>query len=419
MIDQAGGSRFDTLATHAGRRPPRAEYATLDLGSGGFDLNGADAASLARRLLDRGAAGQLSSVSAHAVLEERIAALDGGSAAVALASGRMARLVAFRTLMQPGDEVVAARQPSSGKQEALVESFKSFAWHVREADPSAPESFVEALSHKTKAILVESISNLGAITDLEAIARVAQRARVPLVVDNSFATPVLVRPLEHGADVVIYSEPSPLCGLSSGAGLIVDGGTFDWTNDARYPAIAGPAGDGRGLIIAEAFGNFAFAIACRLLGRRDFGHAVVPPTAPSTAPWLLLGIETLPLRMQRHCDNALAVARHLERHAAVSRVRYAGLAGDRDYTLAQRLCPGGAGAAFNFQLAGGRHGEARLLDRLRLLSTHRDDDGDEIGFTCSAATAITHGDGTSAIRISAGLEDKADIIADLDQAMAG
>ena len=411
MNDQASGNRFNTLAIHAGQRSPHADHAMIALGDN-LDLGGADAVSLARRLLDTSADGQSTNGSAHAVLEERVAALDGGSAAFAVASGRMARLIAFRTLMQPGDEIVASRQFSSGK-ETFNRSLASFGWQVTSADPEKPESFVEALSDKTKAILVESISEHGAITDIEAIARVAQRARVPLIVDNSFATPVLVRPIEHGADVVIYSEPRLLCGVASGVGLIVDGGTFDWTNDVRYPALAGPARDGHGLILSEAFGNFAFTIACRLFARRDFGDAVLAPTAP----WLLLGIETLPLRMQRHCDNALAIARHLERHPAISRVRYAGLPGDRGSPLAQRLCPEGSGAALSFQLAGGRQAEAQFLDRLRLLST--DADNVEIGGTRSTVAAFRDGDGSSAVRVSAGLEDKDDIIADLDQAMAG
>ena len=422
MSDQAGGSRFNTLSIHAGRRLPWESAATLASADTSEDI-GADAGSFTRRLLAAGEAEHPAGSRAVAMLEERIAALDGGSAAVATASGRLARLVACRVLMQPGDELVASRQLSRGGQAAFEQSVKSFGWLVKPADPDRPETFVEALSDKTKAILVESISAHGAVTDIEAIARVAQRARVPLVVDNSFATPVLVRPLEQGADVVIYSDPGLLCGTATGAGLIVDGGTFDWTDDARYPALAGPADDGSGLIIAEAFGNFAFAVACRALGRRDFGHAVLP----TSASWMLLGVETLPLRVQRHCDNALAAARHLERHPSVSRVSYATSADNRDATIAQRCCPEGAGAALSFRLAGGHQAEARVLGRLRLLSTDKDigegpgentGEGNGVGGTRSTAKAISD-DRATAIQLWVGLEDKGDIIADLDQAMAG
>ena len=282
------------------------------------------------------------------------------------------------------------------------------------------------MSDRTKAIFIESIANPGGyVTDIEAIANVARRARVPLIVDNSLATPYLVRPFEHGADIVVHSATKFLGGHGNSiGGLIVDGGTFDWLKDERYPLLSQPSPGYGGTVIGETFGNFAFAIACRVLGLRDLG----PALSPFNAFLILTGIETLPLRMRRHCENALAVARHLSRHPAVTWVRYAGLENDPGHALATRYCPTGAGAVFTFGLVGGYDAGVALVKRLKLFShvanvgdtrslvihpastTHRQlEDGEPV-----AASA-----GPEVVRLSVGLEDAVDIIADLDQALAG
>jgi O-acetylhomoserine (thiol)-lyase len=211
----------------------------------------------------------------NAVLEERIAALEGGSAALAVASGHAAQLLVFQTLMQPGDEFVASRRLYGGSINQFNHAFKSFGWTVKWADPEKPESFVEALTDKTKAIFIESIANPGGyVTDIEGIADAARRARVPLIVDNTLATPYLVRPFEHGADIVVHSATKFLGGHGNSiGGLIVDGGTFDWVKDERYPLLSKPSPSYGGMVIGETFGNFAFAIACPISA---------PPCRPST-----------------------------------------------------------------------------------------------------------------------------------------
>lgn len=362
----------------------------------------------------------------NAVLEERVAALEGGTAALAVASGHAAQFLAFHTLLQPGDEIVAARQLYGGSINQLGHGFKPFGWQVRWADTAEPESFAAALTDRTRAIFIESIQNPGGtIADIAAIAAVARRANVPLIVDNTLATPYLVRPFEHGADIVVHSATKFLGGHGNSiGGVIVDGGTFDWTGDARYPALSAPQASYGGLVIGETFGNFAFAIAARVLGLRDIG----PALSPFNAFMILTGIETLPLRMQRHCDNALAVARHLARHPAVTWVRYAGLEGDAGQALAQRYCPKGAGAVFTFGLKGGYEAGIALVKRLKLFS-HLANIGDTRSLVIHPASTthrqlsdeqkIAAGAGPDVVRLSIGLEDVDDIIADLDQALDG
>jgi O-acetylhomoserine (thiol)-lyase len=245
-----------------------------------------------------------------------------------------------------------------------------------------------------------------------------------LIVDNTLATPYLVRPFEHGADIVVHSATKFLGGHGNSiGGLIVDGGTFDWVADDRYPSLSTPRPEYGGLIIGQTFGNFAFAIACRVLGLRDLG----PALSPFNAFLILTGIETLPLRMQRHCENALAVAEHLVQHKAVNWVSYPGLSGDRYHNLAKKYCPQGSGAVFTFGLKGGYEAGIGLVKRLKLFS-HLANVGDTRSLVIHPASTthrqladaqkISAGAGPDVVRLSIGIEDKADIIADLDQALA-
>src|SRR6059058_1623189 len=275
------------------------------------------------------------------VLEERIAALEGGTAALAVASGHAAQVVVLQQLLMPGDEFVAARKLYGGSINQFTHAFKSFGWNVVWADPDDITSFERAVTPKTKAIFIESIANPGGvITDIEAIAAIARRAGVPLIVDNTLATPYLCRPFEHGADIVIHSLTKFLGGHGNSiGGLIVDGGTFNWSREGRYPMLSKPRPEYQGIVLHETFGNFAFAIACRVLGLRDMG----PALSPFNAFLILTGTETLPLRMQKHCDNAKAVAEYLAGHPAVAAVNYAGLASDRYHQLARKYAPKGAG----------------------------------------------------------------------------
>src|SRR5205814_416417 len=287
----------------------------------------------------------------QAVLEERVAALEAGTAALATASGHAAQVVIFQMLLQPGNEFVAARKLYGGSINQFTHAFKSFGWNVVWADPDEIGSFERAVTPRTKAIFIESIANPGgSVTDIEAISAVARDAGVPLIVDNTLATPYLIRPIDHGADIVVHSLTKFLGGHGNSlGGIIVDAGTFDWSKDNKYPMLSEPRPEYHGIKLQETFGNFAFAIACRVLGLRDLGPAI----APFNAFLFLIGTETLALRMQRHSDNARAVAEYLAGHDKVTWVSYAGLPGDRYYNLAQKYCPKGAGAVLTFGIEGG------------------------------------------------------------------
>lgn len=359
-----------------------------------------------------------------AVLEERVATLEGGTAAVAVASGHAAQLGVFHTLMQPGDEFIASTKLYGGSINQFNHAFKSFGWNVVWADPSDPEAFAAAVTDKTKAIFIESLANPGGIvTDIEKIAEVAKKAGVPLIVDNTLATPYLCRPFEHGADIVVHSLTKFMGGHgNSMGGIIVDGGTFNWSESDKYPFLSQPRPEYQGIVIHETFGNFGFAIACRVLGLRDLGAAISPFNSFS----IITGIETLPLRMQKHCDNALEVARHLANHPKVEWVCYAGLEDDPSYALQQKYMPKGAGAVFTLGLKGGYEAGIKMVSNVNLLS-HLANIGDTRSLIIHPAST-THrqlsdeqktlaGAGPEVVRLSIGIEDVSDIIADIDQAL--
>ena len=358
------------------------------------------------------------------VLEAKIAALEGGSAALATGSGHAAQLLVFHTLMQPGDEFIAARQLYGGSINQFAHSFKSFGWHVVWADAEDPSSFEKALSPRTKAIFIESIANPGGrITDIQAIAAVAKKAGVPLIVDNTLATPYLVQPFKHGANVVVHSLTKFIGGHgNSMGGALIDGGNFDWSASGAYPLLSEPNPSYNGIKLHEAFGPMALAIAARVLGLRDLG----PSIAPFNAFLLLTGMETLGLRMQRHCDNALAVAQWLAKDARVAWVNYAGLADHPHHALQKKYSPKGAGAVFTFGLKGGHEAGVKTVSSVKLLS-HLANVGDTRSLIIHPAST-THSQLTpeqlkqagatpDVVRLSIGIEDVADIIADLDQAM--
>lgn len=361
----------------------------------------------------------------QAALEERIAILEGGTAALATSSGHAAQFLVFHALMQPGDEFIAARQLYGGSINQFSQAFKSFGWNVKWADARDPESFRRQLSAKTKAFFCESIANPGGIvTDIEAVAAVAKEAGVPLIVDNTLATPYLIRPIEWGADVVVHSMTKFIGGHgNSMGGIIVDGGSFDWSRTKKYPLLSEPCPSYNGMKLHETFGDTAFATTCRVLGLRDFGPAI----SPFNAFMILTGIETLPLRMQRHCENARAVAQFLSRHQNVSWVSYANLPNDPCYGLAQTYCPKGAGAVFSFGVKGDYEAGVTLVNSVRLAS-HLANVGDTRTLIIHPAST-THrqltdeqrmvaGAGPDVVRISVGIEDVSDIIADLEQALA-
>jgi len=360
-----------------------------------------------------------------AVLEERMAALEGGTAGLAVASGHAAEFVTLHALMMPGDEFIAARQLYGGSINQFNHSYKSFGWNVKWADIDDISSFEKAVSPKTKAIFIESIANPGGvITDIEAVAAVAKRAGVPLIVDNTLATPYLCRPLDFGADIVVHSMTKFIGGHGNSiGGMIVDGGKFNWLASKRYPFLSEPRPEYNNMVLGETFGNFAFAIACRVLGLRDLGPAI----SPFNSFLILTGSETLPLRMQKHSDNARAVAEFLSGHPKVTWVSYAGLPGDRYHKLAQKYCPKGAGAVLTFGVEGGAEAGIRLVSSVQLFS-HLANIGDTKSLIIHP-WSTTHsqlteeqrkvaGAGPDVVRLSVGIEDVADIIADLEQALA-
>jgi O-acetylhomoserine (thiol)-lyase len=331
----------------------------------------------------------------------------------------------MHTLLSPGAEFVASKKLYGGSINQFNHAFKNFDWHVVWADPDEISSFERAITPKTKAIFIESIANPGGvITDIEAVANIARRAGVPLIVDNTLATPYLCRPVEHGADIVIHSLTKFLGGHGNSiGGLIVDGGTFNWSRESRYPMLSEPRPEYQGIVLHETFGNFAFAIACRVLGLRDIG----PALSPFNAFLILTGIETLPLRMQRHCENAQAVAEWLITHPKVAWVSYPGLPGDRYHNLAKKYAPKGAGAVFTFGLKGGYDAGVKLVSNVKLFS-HLANIGDTRSLIIHPASTthrqlsdpqkVQAGAGPDVVRVSIGIEDEADIIADLEQGLA-
>jgi O-acetylhomoserine (thiol)-lyase len=417
---------FDTLAIHAGAQPDPATgaRATPIYQTTSFVFDDVKHAADLFALRAFGNIYTRIMNPTQAVLEAKVAALEDGTAALATGSGHGAQLIIFHSLMQPGDEFIAARQLYGGSINQFNHSFKSFGWHVVWADMEDPSSFERALSPKTKAIFIESIANPGGlITDIAAIAKVARKAGVPLIVDNTLATPYLCRPLEHGANIIVHSLTKFMGGHgNSMGGAIVDGGNFDWSKSGRYPLLSEPNDSYHGMKLHETFGNIAFAITCRVIGLRDLGPAI----APLNAFLILTGMETLSLRMQRHCDNALKVAQWLKGDSRVAWVNYAGLPADKHHALHKKYCPNGAGAVFTFGLKGGREAGIRVVSEAKLLS-HLANVGDTRSLIIHPAST-THsqlsaeqlklaGAGPDVVRLSVGLEDVSDIIADLDQAL--
>jgi len=425
MSDHIPG--FATLAVHAGAAPDAATgaRATPIYQTSSFVFDDVDHAASLFGLQAFGNIYTRIGNPTCAVLEERVSALEGGTAALAVASGHAAEFLVFHTLMQPGDEFIAAKKLYGGSINQFNHAYKNFNWNVVWADSDDLSSFEKAITPKTKAIFIESIANPGGvITDIAGIAAIAHKAGIPLIVDNTMATPYLIRPFEHGADIIVHSATKFLGGHGNSiGGLIVDGGRFDFIKSGRYPMLSEPRPEYGGMVLGETFGNFGFAIACRVLGLRDLG----PALSPFNAFMLLTGIETLPLRMQRHCDNALQVARHLQAHSAVDWVSYSGLEGDKYFDLAKRYSPKGAGAVFTFGLKGGYEAGVKLVSNLKLFS-HLANIGDTRSLVIHPAST-THrqltdeqrrqaGAGPEVVRLSIGIEDVADIINDLDEALA-
>ncbi|MFA5952571.1 MAG: O-acetylhomoserine aminocarboxypropyltransferase [Hyphomicrobium sp.] len=419
---------FATLAVHAGAAPDPATGARVTpiYQTTSYVFNDADHAAALFGLEAFGNIYTRITNPTQAVLEARVAALENGTAALAVASGHAAQYVVFHTLLEAGDEFIAGRQLYGGSVNQFNHAFKKSNWNVVWADATSPATIEAALTERTRAIYVESIANPGGLViDLPAIAAIAKKAGIPFIVDNTLASPYLCRPKEHGADIVIHSLTKFMGGHGNSiGGIIVDCGTFDWLGAKhRYKTLVDANPSYNGMRLAETFGNFAFAIACRVMGLRDIGPAI----SPFNAFLLLTGIETLPLRMQRHVENALAVARWLEGRPEVAWVNYAGLPSSPNHALGKRICPKGAGAVFTFGLKGGYDAGVKLVSSLRIFS-HLANIGDVRSLIIHPAST-THrqltdaqraaaGAGPDVVRLSIGIEDALDIIADLEQGLA-
>jgi len=359
------------------------------------------------------------------VLEERVAALENGRAAVAAASGHAAQFLTFFTLLEPGDEFVASRNLYGGSMTQFGLSFKRLGWTCHFVDPTDPENFRKALTPKCKAIFIEALANPGGIVlDVEKIAAIAKDAQIPLIVDNTMASPYLHTPLQWGADIVIHSTTKYLSGHgTSMGGVVVESGKFDWFKAGKFPTMTQPDPAYHGLTFYETFGDFGFTTKARAVALRDFGPAMAPMNAFLT----ITGIETLPLRMERHVANAQAVAEFLEKHPKVEWVSYAGLPTSPYHELAKKYLPKGPGACFTFGVKGGFDVGRRMVEGMELFS-HLANIGDTRSLILHPASTthrqlseeqrIAAGAGPDVIRLSIGLETIDDILEDLDRGLS-
>lgn len=363
----------------------------------------------------------------HDVLEKRVAAMEGGAGALAVASGTSAIFYSIINICQAGDEIVSANTLYGGTYTMFNNILPQFGITVNFVDPRNPENFRTAITEKTKLVFCETVSNPGLeVSDLEAIAAIAHEQGLPLVVDSTFTTPYLIRPLEHGADIVIHSLTKWLGGHGTGiGGIVVDSGKFDWTS-GKFPLMSEPEASYHGLRWAHDLGPLAplaYILRMRLIPLRNLGACISPDNA-----WIFLqGIETLHLRMQRHCENAMVVAEFLQQHPAVEWVRYPGLETDKTHEVAQRYLKKGFGAMVVFGIKGGADAGKRFIERLSLFS-HLANVGDAkslaIHPSSTTHSQLSEADLESAgiapglIRLAIGIEDVEDIINDLKQAMA-
>jgi O-acetylhomoserine (thiol)-lyase len=360
------------------------------------------------------------------VLEERIASLEGGRAAVAAASGHAAQFLVFATMLEPGDEFLASRALYGGSLTQFGLSFKKLGWHCHFVDPLDPENFRRALTPKCKAIFVESLANPGGVVvDIAAIAEIAHSVGIPLIVDNTLATPFLCRPFEWGADLVTHSTTKFLGGHgNSMGGMVVESGKFDWAASGKFPSLTEPEPAYHGLRFYENFGDFAFTTKARAVALRDYG----PTMAPMNAFLTITGTETLHIRMERHCENAMKVAEYLAGHDKVAWVSYAGLESSPYRALARKYMPKGAGSVFTFGIKGGFDSGVKIVESVGLFS-HLANIGDTRSLILHPASTthrqlteeqrLAAGAGPDVIRLSIGLETAADLIADLEQALSG
>lgn len=359
------------------------------------------------------------------VFEQRVAALEGGAAALSVASGQAAITYSIFNIAGAGDEIVSASSLYGGTWNLFSHSLPKLGINVKFVDPSNPENFRAAITPKTKAIFAETIGNpRGDIIDIAAVASIAHDNGIPLIIDNTFASPYLCRPLDHGADIVLHSATKFIGGHGTSiGGIVVDGGKFDWKASGKFPGLTQPDPSYHGVVYTDAVGPIAYIIKMRVQLLRDMGAAI----APFNSFLLLQGLETLHLRMERHSSNALAVAKFLESHPAVEWVNYAGLTSHPSYDLGQRYLPNGQGAIMTFGIKGGVEAGKKVINAVKLFS-HLANVGDSKSLIIHPASTthqqLSESEQTAAgvqpgmIRLSVGTEGIKDIIHDLEQALA-
>ena len=417
---------FDTLTLHAGQAadPATGARATPIYQSASFVFPDTDHAVGLFNIERAGHVYSRLSNPTNAVLEERIGALEGGVGAIATASGQAAMHLAIATVCSAGDHIVASRSLYGGSHNLLGYTLPRFGIETTFVDPRAPDAFADAIRTNTKLLFSETLGNPGLeVLNIPAVADIGHEAGIALMIDSTFTTPWLCRPFDHGADIVFHSATKFLSGHGIViGGLVVDGGTFDWEASDRYPTLTETYEGFHELVFAEEFGPQAFITRARKEGIRDFGACM----APTTAFHILQGLETLPLRMERHVANARQVAAFLEEHAAVESVGYPELEGHPDHELARELLPRGAGAVFGFDIKGGRPAGRKFIEGLSLFS-HLANVGDAKSLVIHPASTTHHrmdaealaaaGIGEGLVRLSVGLEDPADLLEDLDRAL--
>ena len=418
---------FDTLQIHAGSRPDPATGArqTPIYQSTAFVFRDTDHAAALFNLQEVGFIYSRLTNPTVAVLQERIATLEGGAGAVCCSSGHAAQIMALFPLMCPGANIVASTRLYGGTVTQFNHTIKRFGWSVKFVDFDNEEALKKEIDDHTRAVFCESIANPGGyISDIDAVSKICDVARVPLIVDNTSATPYLCRPIEHGATLVVHSTTKYLTGNGTvTGGCVVDSGKFNWSQTDKFPALSAPEAAYHGLNFHETFGELAFTFHGIAVGLRDLGMTM----NPQAAHYALMGIETLSLRMQRHVENAQLVSSWLEKHDAVERVTYAGLPSSPYYKRSKRICPIGAGGLFTIGLKGGYKACIKFVESLEIFS-HVANLGDTRSLVIHPAST-THrqlnpeqqkaaGSSPEVVRISIGIEDADDIIADLDQALA-
>ena len=424
MADREYG--FGTLCLHAGQIPDAAtgSRAVPIYQTTSFVFDSADHAASLFNLQTFGNVYSRISNPTVAVFEERMAALEGGRAALAASSGQAAQMCALLTILREGDEIVSSSTLYGGTYSQFDVTFRQFGIRTVFVNADDPENFRKAVTPKTRAIYAETMGNPQInVLDIEAVAKIAREAGVPLIIDNTFASPYLCQPIKFGADIVIHSATKFIGGHGTTmGGVVVESGKFPWGN-GKYPMMTEPSRGYHGVIFHETFGDFGYTMKCRMETMRTLGPVLSPFSA-----WILLqGLETLHVRVERHVQNAVAVAQFLHSHPRVSWVNYPGLADSKYHSLAQKYLPKGSGSIMTFGIKGGMEAGVKFIESLQFFS-HLANVGDAKTLVIHPSSTthrqlseedqIKAGVGPDMIRLSIGIEDVDDILWDLDQALA-